>query len=241
MAQTRSDSSTYSGDLRSTWVQISSVLRMSSLDLSGRNLARAPACQSAPGDGRRRPARRWGQVDRREKLLAGPGPRPAEGDRDRAAGPPADPEVRVDISYVDYADAAFLRHKYRDDPNVGCRYPRDGRHLGRQHDCRGGGRKPCVRLRGRFARGGARAGPDRLARRAARGAEARRDAAAGGAGPALHVRFHAPGVRGERRDHGACARPARAQPGPADRQRAQPPPRRPARDVGGRRGAAAAV
>jgi hypothetical protein len=57
-------------------------------------------------------------VDRREKLLAG---LDLARDKGIEIGPLDYPLIlksQGDISYVDYADAGFLRHKYRDDPNV---------------------------------------------------------------------------------------------------------------------------
>ena len=57
-------------------------------------------------------------MDRREKLLAG---LDLARDKGIEIGPLDHPLVlksEGDISYVDYADAGFLRDKYREDPNV---------------------------------------------------------------------------------------------------------------------------
>jgi SAM-dependent methyltransferase len=57
-------------------------------------------------------------VHRREKLLAGLDLARQKGIEIGPLDHPLVLKAQGDVRYVDYADAAFLRHKYRDDPNV---------------------------------------------------------------------------------------------------------------------------
>ena len=59
-----------------------------------------------------------GELDRREKLLSGLDLARESGIEIGPLDHPLIARADGNISYVDYADAAFLRHKYRDDRNV---------------------------------------------------------------------------------------------------------------------------